>query len=699
MFIGLVSPKQFFSLIHRKIIENYKLNQFDTNLDSFEVKIGFGAIRKMSKKEIDTYFSYNATANMNWWTFYAPSTIATVTTLIFAKGIAPIMRDYDEKYALAMFEAIVVLCYTFAARIKIIDIANRDEALRWTVDLLFSTMLSMDEELDEDIVNEIKPMLLQEIEVFIFLMYTFVHLNTLLDDGSKELTDVIEYVLGEHNIQWLSWPTKHALHTDMDQRSRKPYFDGVDDELLGNILPSDSMIIALLNDSERYLIAENFFTCFIAEKKLDDYLTRMSWEPELWKDLIDELFDYSYLKQHAHTWIKDLSRSKFGHQKSYQTEKEIDTFMSTVEEKWSFEWMKIPKAIKQESILMDKILNFYIGFVWGLFIARWDSYGMRVFHRPLLNTLNSIVRGEESSHDSLYYYGWILYHYSKNLYYYQYAFDNIKAWNESFHLPLQVKSQQVYTNAVLIEMISECAFPSLFQDMMWKTLTITVSNEIIIHAFRESIGPSLQAMLSRPRDLIDLVYGPVFSLCKQWESLREATIAYWQDTKNLKENLYTLDFWLRWEAVDYISQSDTLHGVYNTSSIISIIAMIRDTWTWRMIFIDAVTKEKETTPADINALRIIYVVDVLNLSQQFAWMFRDIGNQANAKYGMLIETYTKLDDTPAYMKIWIESRRKFADEMEDKKVETMVTWEDIVWFRSYLKTIQYYTKRYLKPKA
>jgi hypothetical protein len=93
------------------------------------------------------------------------------------------------------------------------------------------------------------------------------------------------------------------------------------------------------------------------------------------------------------------------------------------------------------------------------------------------------------------------------------------------------------------------------------------------------------------------------------------------------------------------------------------------------------------------------VVDVLNLSQQFAWMFRDIGNQANAKYGMLIETYTKLDDTPAYMKIWIESRRKFADEMEDKKVETMVTWEDIVWFRSYLKTIQYYTKRYLKPKA
>lgn len=87
----------------------------------------------------------------------------------------------------------------------------------------------------------------------------------------------------------------------MDQRSRKPYFDSVDDELLGNILPSDSMIIALLNDAERYLIAEHFFTCFIAEEKLDNYLTRISKEPEVWRNLIDDLFDYSYLKQHAHT--------------------------------------------------------------------------------------------------------------------------------------------------------------------------------------------------------------------------------------------------------------------------------------------------------------------------------------------------------------------------------------------------------------
>jgi len=39
MFISFVSPKQFFSVINRKIVENYKLNLFDVSLDSFEVKI------------------------------------------------------------------------------------------------------------------------------------------------------------------------------------------------------------------------------------------------------------------------------------------------------------------------------------------------------------------------------------------------------------------------------------------------------------------------------------------------------------------------------------------------------------------------------------------------------------------------------------------------------------------------------------
>lgn len=39
MFVGFISAKQYFSVITRRIIENYKLNLFDVSLDPFEVKI------------------------------------------------------------------------------------------------------------------------------------------------------------------------------------------------------------------------------------------------------------------------------------------------------------------------------------------------------------------------------------------------------------------------------------------------------------------------------------------------------------------------------------------------------------------------------------------------------------------------------------------------------------------------------------
>jgi hypothetical protein len=39
MFISFISTKEFFSVINRKIVENYKLNLFDITIDPFEFKI------------------------------------------------------------------------------------------------------------------------------------------------------------------------------------------------------------------------------------------------------------------------------------------------------------------------------------------------------------------------------------------------------------------------------------------------------------------------------------------------------------------------------------------------------------------------------------------------------------------------------------------------------------------------------------
>lgn len=75
MFLSFVSPKHFFSVINRKIVENYKLNLFDIGLDSFEVKIGFGDVPSLEVKDLNFYYSYAVVANMNGWSFYSPSNI------------------------------------------------------------------------------------------------------------------------------------------------------------------------------------------------------------------------------------------------------------------------------------------------------------------------------------------------------------------------------------------------------------------------------------------------------------------------------------------------------------------------------------------------------------------------------------------------------------------------------------------------
>jgi len=38
MFVSFISSKDFFSIINRRIVENYKLNLFDLSMDVFEFR-------------------------------------------------------------------------------------------------------------------------------------------------------------------------------------------------------------------------------------------------------------------------------------------------------------------------------------------------------------------------------------------------------------------------------------------------------------------------------------------------------------------------------------------------------------------------------------------------------------------------------------------------------------------------------------
>ena len=82
MFISFISTKEFFSVINRKIVENYKLNLFDITIDPFEFKIGFWENNQVKQKDIDIYYWYCASANINGYRFFNPTNVWNNITLI-----------------------------------------------------------------------------------------------------------------------------------------------------------------------------------------------------------------------------------------------------------------------------------------------------------------------------------------------------------------------------------------------------------------------------------------------------------------------------------------------------------------------------------------------------------------------------------------------------------------------------------------
>jgi len=75
MFVSFISTKEFFSVINRKLVENYKLNLYDISLDPFEFKIGFGNQPVTKPKDTDIYYGYCSAANLNGYRFFNTANI------------------------------------------------------------------------------------------------------------------------------------------------------------------------------------------------------------------------------------------------------------------------------------------------------------------------------------------------------------------------------------------------------------------------------------------------------------------------------------------------------------------------------------------------------------------------------------------------------------------------------------------------
>ena len=391
MFVSFISPKQFFSVINRKVVENYKLNLFDISLDPFEVKVGFGDQPMLSVKDIDFYYAYDATANINGWNFYTPGNVGTAISLVMASLTKSIFKSYHHSYVISFLVSIYLLTFVFAARIKIFPHTDTEKNYRRFIDLFFSfrrtALEQTGQEIDEKIWDELKSTLLQEIQLFFMLFYTYRKMNELF--ASPTISDKEFY-------QWLFYdemkkgPQKLIIQDFVQQShmvSRIAAFSDQDKELMKLVFPADILIRYMLQGADSQLIIETLVSKLYDTTKLQEFTTSFLKNDDQLEAFITYIMDRKIFKSNYFTGIQKLTTHKFRFQQDYEASQEIDSFISSLEETESLDGVKVPDQLKQESMMMDRLVNFYVTYVGGLRVGRGDNFYLRLFRKDLMNQL------------------------------------------------------------------------------------------------------------------------------------------------------------------------------------------------------------------------------------------------------------------------------------------------------------------------
>ena len=208
----------------------------------------------------------------------------------------------------------------------------------------------------------------------------------------------------------------------------------------------------------------------------------------------------------------------------------------------------VPERIKRESKVTERLLNFYVTLLGGFTTARGDSFYLRLLKPEILdfftkNSLNSLLGSEVQ----LEYFGGVLYQYAKNLYYYSYINENIRAGKNKFTMPLKGDSSKVTTNFSVIKLYTEGMIASFFQDLNPKDTKLTIKNTQILELFKTQFGEQISEMVKlTSNEFLEAFYAPILLQIKDSKAFVSVLSSSLQenDLVNLKDALYKLDFWI-----------------------------------------------------------------------------------------------------------------------------------------------------------
>ena len=705
MFIGFISAKEFFSIINRKIIENYKLNLFDVNLDPIEFKTGFWEQQKEweNNKDVETYFAYAVAANLNWTLFFSPANLWNSISLLSSVYFKDAMTVYPRYYFTQLIYVIYLLSFTFASRVKVFPSDKDQENYNWFIDVFFDFYKVTFEQLqtkitDKDLAN-VKKSLLQETPFFFLLFHFYKKLNTLLANKSDDW----EY------LDWLLWKTKpqdttlSAFKSNYETTKYLPHSSPLEQSILNRIWPADILIKYLFWDADPILAVETIVEKIFDKKELDPIVSSfVKWDKELPR-LLEYLLEYKRYKYGFFAWVQNYMVRLLRKDWKEEYYEDIDEMLSAIDNWDDISNFDIPEKIKRESKVTERLLNFYITLLWGFSTARWDSFYLRLFKPEIAESLSKTLKKKtafkkKSTHD---YYEAILYEYSNVLYYYVYIDQHIRSWKTKFTIPAKTAVIDRTINTAISNLYLEGMIAAHFQDLNPKDTRLTVKTPQIIEKFKEKFWDNIQKLVKKSwLSFLMNYYIASLWVLNNWEELLETVKENMRDEEyvNLKDSLYKLDYW----ATDVFLKKLTrlqLNKEFEDTVLLPIYWTIRETLLWLMLLIVYLEKKNTKGVVDKNGLlELLYVREVLMLqnSEKEEWVYNALFETIK-EMKPILEIWCGLDDNNQFFDLFEKNWKSYIESHKIQDLYKDLSIDDIVRYRWLLKNITYYNKRYIIP--
>ncbi len=702
MFVGFISAKEFFSIINRKIIENHKLNLFDVNLDPIEFKMGFGENPNSDKqKDLENYFAYAVAANLNGTLFFSPANLANGVSLLATLYFKQAMTSFPEYYFVQLIYTVFLLSFTFVSRVKVFPSEHDQENYNWFVEVFFDFYKITFEQLQTKISDSdffaVKKAVLQETAFCFLLFHFYKKLNSLLAEKSSD-TDYLDWLLGKTKQTNLIKAFKENYATT----KYLPHSSPLEQSILNMVRPADILIKYLFGDANPIIAVETIVARIFDKTELDPLVQSFLTSDEQLPQLFEYLLEYKKYKYWFFAGVQNYIIKLLRSEGKEDILEDIDEMLSAIDNGDDISNFDVPERIKRESKVTERLLNFYVTLLGGFTTARGDSFYLRLLKPEILdfftkNSLNSLLGSEVQ----LEYFGGVLYQYAKNLYYYSYINENIRAGKNKFTMPLKGDTSKVTTNFSVIKLYTEGMIASFFQDLNPKDAKLTIKNTQILEFFKTQFGEQISEMVKlTSNEFLEAFYAPILSQIKDSKAFVRVLSSSLQenDLVNLKDALYKLDFWISFSFFRRL-ESLKLWKQYDDSLLLALFGSIREIFFWLALLFVYLEQDKKSLSHEKNEiLLMIYVRDILGIKSKKADQVFKVMLETIKELIPILKLWISLDDNKSFFALIAKNWDSFSAEKSEEQLFASFSGEDLVWFRGLLKNIAYYNKRFVIPR-